>query len=534
MILQLAAIALLSQAATADELPMPELELRYRRGVKLEWRLHPPAGEHIAEGSTVLLQVDLSDGQAWDATGPGEALTKGWRLPPLFDTPTTMLGTMSASLCTDDGSQCRPLVLAIEVALDAPRGKLRWTPAPGDPPIPAREGAPVLGFDDALAEAAMDGKPLLLDFSAQWCPPCQTLAAEVLHAAEHETTLAGLHLVVLDADDPSSWELKDRYAVGGYPTVIATDAQGRELARLTGYPGEQAFVSWLAGATERGHSLSARIQALQRAELDPPQAAVLALDLVRAGRSDEAREALSAADDSEPAMRAKLALDGDADALRWLVEHRMDDARSWIWDGLEALRHDPALAAELRPRLLETCQDAEPAMVTEITALLAELDPADQAPARYAAAAEAMAATLGDDPAHNRGRWSELAWLLEEAGDYDKALAVLDTAIHHYPQEFGYHNAKARVLQHLGRLDQAEVEARLALEHAYGDQQLRAVTQLAGILLEEGRPDLGLEAIDAVLGDFQIPDPDLAVRTHRYLDSLAALRSELEAAASGQ
>ncbi len=525
----LLALALSPGIAVASELPTPALELRYRRAVKLEWRLIAPDGEHIAEGSEVNLQVVVGGEQEWDLTGPAEALTTGWPNLPLYDLPTTMVGTMSVSLCTDDGSRCRPVYLAVDLTLTKRKGTLRWTPAEAEPPAPTH--APALGFDEALALAAEDGRPLLLDFSAQWCPPCQTLAAEVLHAPGHVPTLEGLHLVVLDADDPSSWPIKDRYAVGGYPTVIAVDPEGYELARLLGYPGEQAFLGWLAEATSHEDTLGARLRALRAADLELGEAAQLALDLVRADRPAQAWEALERSDDSEPALRAILALESHPDALRWLVEHRMDDVRSWIWDGLDGLKADPALATELRPALEAAIPTSDPEQGAEISALLAELAPEDEAQRFYLQAAELLGQAEHDDPAHNRGLWSERAWLLEEAGDYDAALAVLDTAIHHYPDEFGYHDGKARVLHNLGRLDQAEVEARLALEHAYGDQRLRAVTRLAGILLEEGRPDLGLAAIDAVLADFPMPEDGLEVRTHRYLGQVEAMRGDLEQAA---
>jgi thiol-disulfide isomerase/thioredoxin len=540
----LCALLLLSPSSPAQEAataraeapPMPELELRYRRGFAPTWRLFPPAGEHLAEGTDLLLDLWFMKPQPGDPspmsirtrhTAPAHELIEGWPMNSLYFGQ-DMHGSMSVSLCSDDGGQCRPVHMAIDLELDKRRGRLRWIPEPAPPPSP--DVAPSLALDEALAAAAQDGKPLLLDFSAQWCPPCQTLAAEVLHARGYGEILAGVHLVVLDADDPSSWATKDRYGVGGYPTVIVTDAAGEELARLVGYPGEASFLAWLEGATDRGDSLAYRLESLRADLLEPAEAAVLALDLVQARRHDEAREALARADDSEPAQRVRLALDDDPDALRWLLDHGLEDLRSWLWDGLDALRADPALAAEIQPRLAEAARGAEPAQASEIMALLAELAPDEEAPTLYAAAAEALRTTLSDEPVHNRGHWSELAWLLEQAGDPEGALAVLDEALSHFPQEFGYRNSKARLLQAQGLLPQARAEAQRALLYAHGDQRLRAVTQLAGLELELGSIQEGLDAIDAVLADFPVPDDELDVRTHRYLDQLEAVREELQRA----
>ena len=528
MFASLAALVLMAASAQAQEPPNPELELRWSPEL-FEIRLHPPAGEHISPDTEATLVLDVA-GQRWDLAGPAVDLEQGWSLPSLVGPPAVIHGSLHAALCTDDGSQCRPVYLDMEQTLPKRRGKLRWTPAPAQPPAPEHLGAPVLGYDEALDLSTDDGKPLLLDFSAQWCPPCQTLAADVLHAPQHEATLASLHLVVLDADDPASWATKDRYAVGGYPTVIVTDPEGYELARLTGYPGQDAFLGWLAGAAAHKDTLGARLRALRAADLELHEAAQLALDLVRADRPAQAWEALARSDDSEPALRAILALESHPDALKWLVEHRMDDARSWIWDGMDAMKADPALATELRPALEAAIGTSDPEQGAEIAALLAEIAPPDEAPALYLQAAELLGEAEHEDPAHNRGTWAERALYYEQAGRFEAALGVLDTAIFHYPEEFGYHSSKGRVLQNLGRLDQAEVELRTALEHAYGDQRLRAVTRLAGILLEEGRPDLGIESIDAVLADFPVPDKGLEVRTHRYIGQVEAMRGQLTAA----
>jgi thiol-disulfide isomerase/thioredoxin len=526
MILPLIAAALFATPAMAQDAAMPELELRWSPS-QATLRLLPPTGEHLAPDVEALLELELA-GNSYTIRGPDTGLAEGLDIGPLMAPPVTIHGTLSVALCTDDGAQCRPLHLDVEQTLPKRRGKLRWTPAEAEPPAPTH--APTLGFDEALAAAATDGLPLLLDFSAQWCPPCQTLAAEVLHAPEHVTTLEGLHLVVLDADDPASWPTKDRYAVGGYPTVIVADAEGYELARLVGYPGEQAFLGWLAQATAHQDTLGGRLRALRAADLELHEAAQLALDLVRADRPAQAWEALERSDDSEPALRAILALESHPDALEWLVANRMDDARSWIWDGLDAMQADPALAAELRPALEAAIGTSEPEQGAEIAAVLAEIAAPDEAPAFYLQAAELLGQAEHEDPAHNRGLWAERAWLYEQAGDSGAALAVLEEAITHYPEEFGYHNSLARLLQQLERLDEAEAEAVMALHWAYGDQRLRAVTQLAGVLLLMDRPQEGLAAIDAVLADFPVPAEGLDVRTHRYLGQIEAMRDDLQAA----
>ncbi len=100
----------------------------------------------------------------------------------------------------------------------------------------------------ALARAKAEHRPVILDFSADWCTACKELDQTAWSDPRVREEAARFVAVKLDGTDdtPEFQALTAKYGIVGMPTVLFIDSRGREVpVRITGAIGADEMLQWM-------------------------------------------------------------------------------------------------------------------------------------------------------------------------------------------------------------------------------------------------------------------------------------------------
>ena len=108
-------------------------------------------------------------------------------------------------------------------------------------------------IDQAVAASARSHKPILYEFSAEWCGPCHLLEREVFMdpdlAAKINARYIAVKVVDRQREDGRNavdvQRLMNRYSVNAFPTIVIAASDGSVRDRTVGYPGRDQFAAVL-------------------------------------------------------------------------------------------------------------------------------------------------------------------------------------------------------------------------------------------------------------------------------------------------
>jgi thiol:disulfide interchange protein DsbD len=124
--------------------------------------------------------------------------------------------------------------------------------ARGGPAAPALAFRRVASVDELDAALRTAGRPVMLDFYADWCVSCKEMERFTFSDPAIQKRLAGALLLKADVTEnsPQDRALLKRFQLFGPPGTIFFDANGREVsqARLVGFQNSRSFGSTLETA----------------------------------------------------------------------------------------------------------------------------------------------------------------------------------------------------------------------------------------------------------------------------------------------
>jgi len=95
-------------------------------------------------------------------------------------------------------------------------------------------------YEAGMEEASSTGKPMILEFYADWCSPC--IAMEEGTYPDPRVISEMKDFIAIKVDTQVRIDVESKYHIAYYPTIVFLNAKGDEISRHVGYLGPEDMV----------------------------------------------------------------------------------------------------------------------------------------------------------------------------------------------------------------------------------------------------------------------------------------------------
>jgi len=88
-------------------------------------------------------------------------------------------------------------------------------------------------YEEGMALASSNNMPVMIDFYTEWCGYCRKMDDEVY--VNDEVIELSKNFVNIKVDCYARPDLRQKYAIMGYPTIVFLNSNGDEVHRVLGY-----------------------------------------------------------------------------------------------------------------------------------------------------------------------------------------------------------------------------------------------------------------------------------------------------------